>query len=110
MLPKPPSCIGCPLYGDGLGYVPDELVPGATTLVLMQNPGEEEEARGRPAVGKSGQAMDEKLLPRAGLTRGVNVSVANVLKCRALEPSKAGARTVAGVRQKAVNTSRKERW
>ena len=25
---KPPSCIGCPLYGDGRGFVPDEMFAG----------------------------------------------------------------------------------
>lgn len=48
--------------------------------------------------------MNTKLLPRAGLTRGENVSIANVLRCRALEPAKNGPRQVADVRYKATNT------
>src|SRR5262245_55839483 len=78
MLPKPSECTGCPLYGDGVGWVPDEIVEDSDTMILMQNPGDDEEREGRPAVGKTGQVMDAKMLPRAGLIRG-QVTVANVL-------------------------------
>lgn len=99
MLPKPDACIGCPLYGDGRGFVPDELVDGAEVLVLAQNPGGDEEkgdrvagyAGGRPVyvadvprplIGKTGYELTTTYLPIAGLTRGKDVSLANVLKCR----------------------------
>lgn len=104
MRAKPDDCIGCPLYGDGRGFVPDEIVEGAETLILMQNPGEDEEAQERPAVGKTGQMMNDAYLPRAGLIRGKTVSVANVIKCRALEPApRSGDRLVGAARFKAVN-------
>lgn len=103
MLRKPQECEGCPLYGDGLGFVPDEIVEGAATLVLMQNPGEDEEQQGRPAVGKTGQMMNQKFLSRAGLVRGETVSVCNVLKCRALEPAKNGPRRIGDQRYKGTN-------
>ena len=70
------------MAGDMKGFVPDEIIPGATVQLLLQNPGADEEKSGRPAVGKSGQMMDTKFLPLAGLERGLNVNVANVLKCR----------------------------
>ena len=91
MLPKPtyntngtegPGCVGCPLAGDMLGFCPDEIVEGAKVFVLMQGPGEEEEAEGIPATGRTGQRMNKRFLPLAGLERGENVSVGNVLKCR----------------------------
>lgn len=69
------------MYGDGRGWVPDEMI-GADVTILMQNPGADEERMGQPAVGRSGQYLNERCLPQAGLERGVNVNVANVLKCR----------------------------
>ena len=97
LLPKPDACKGCPLYGDGLGFVPDELVEGAQVMVVGQNPGEDEE-RGRkllqinpytyephpqaPFIGKTGYHLCNDYLPRAGLERGKNVSLGNVLRCR----------------------------
>src|SRR3990167_1633134 len=77
---KPSGCLGCPLYGTGHGFVPDELRDGATVLIVGQNPGEQEEAEGRPFVGRTGQRM-EKYLRDAGLTRD-DVSVGNALRCR----------------------------
>lgn len=102
MLAKPSTCLGCPLYGDGQGFVPDEIRE-VDVLILGQNPGAEEEASGTPFVGKSGQMLMEKLLPRAGLTRD-QVSLGNVLKCRLLEPVRNGPRVVDGKRYKATNT------
>ena len=77
---KPAGCSGCPLYGDGRGFVPDELRDGAAVFIVGQNPGADEEAEGRPFVGKTGQAM-EKYLRDAGLTRD-EVSIGNALRCR----------------------------
>ncbi len=70
------------MYQTGRGWVPDEIIPGAPVLTLFQNPGAEEEIEGRPTVGKTGQWVARHLHPPAGLTRGVNVNIANVLKCR----------------------------
>ena len=67
---------------DGLGFVPDEVVDGATIFVLGQNPGADEEREGKPFVGATGETMARDFFPRAGLTRGVNVSLGNVLRCR----------------------------
>lgn len=85
MLIKPEACRGCPMYQEGVGFVPDEIVPGATVFVLGQNPGEDEEEEGRPFVGKTGQAMISTYFPAAGLLRGENVSIGNVLRCRLWE-------------------------
>ncbi len=82
MLPKPTGCLGCPFYGDGLGFVPDEVIPNAKVKVYLQNPGEQEEQEGKPAVGPTGQVLNQTLLPRAGLSRGLDVSVCNALRCR----------------------------
>lgn len=96
---KPPECQGCPLYQDGLGFVPDELVEGAPVLILAQNPGADEEKGQRvtgysaghavyedcppaPLIGKTGYEMVTTYFPIAGLERGRNVSLCNLLKCR----------------------------
>ena len=78
---KPEGCKGCPLYGNGKGFVPDELRHDADVLILLQNPGKTEEDLGIPACGKTGAALNDTYLPLAGLTRE-KVSVSNVLKCR----------------------------
>ena len=82
MRDKPVSCMGCPMYGDGRGFVPDQVIDGAPVWVIMQNPGAQEEASGIPAVGATGQMMDTHFIPLAGLERGKSVSVGNILKCR----------------------------
>src|SRR3990167_1015070 len=82
MLSKPVECQGCPLYGSGNGFVPDELISNAEVDVWLQNPGQMEELKGVPAIGATGDTLNDTLLPAAGLTRGVDVSVRNVLRCR----------------------------
>jgi len=63
-------------------FVPDEIVDGSEVFVLGQNPGVDECREGRPFVGKTGQVMMQRYFPEAGLERGVNVSLGNVLRCR----------------------------
>ncbi|UOF78753.1 DNA polymerase [Caudoviricetes sp.] len=79
------------MYGDGQGFVPDALVSGSHTFVVLQNPGEQEETEGVPAIGPSGDYLNTTFLPLAGLTRA-ETSVGNVLKCRWTNP-KTGCKT-----------------
>jgi uracil-DNA glycosylase family 4 len=81
-LKKPQQCKGCSLYGDGNGFVPDEIVPGSSVLVVGQNPGREEEIAGKPFVGDTGKLMMRDLFPIAGVERGETVSLGNTLRCR----------------------------
>src|SRR5262245_41101390 len=81
MLPKPDACRSCPLWGNGWGYVPDEVVEGAPVFVTGQNPGQEEEDSGKPFVGATGRQMESKYFKQAGLERG-KVSIGNALRCR----------------------------
>lgn len=85
---KPDSCIGCPLFGDGFGYVPDEIIPGAPVDCWLQNPGATEEAKAFPACGATGDDLNDTFLPAAGLERGKDVSVRNVLRCRLISNGK----------------------
>jgi uracil-DNA glycosylase family 4 len=53
---------------------------GARVLLVGEAPGAQEDATGRPFVGRAGQALDAAL-EAAGLPRG-EVAVLNILKCR----------------------------
>jgi uracil-DNA glycosylase len=89
------------MFGDGFGWVPDQLVNSPLTI-LAQNPGADEEAGRRvvgweqigyrptpiydactpqPLIGKTGWEMTTKFLPMTGFARD-EVSLCNVLKCR----------------------------
>ena len=81
MLTKPESCKGCPLYQTGQGFVPDEMRDGTEVLVMGQNPGADEEAKGMPFVGSTGQSMEKTFLPLPGLDRD-SISIGNAIRCR----------------------------
>jgi DNA polymerase len=53
----------------------------ADWLLVGEAPGAEEDARGEPFVGQAGKLLDG-MLAGIDLRRGVNVYIANVLKCR----------------------------
>jgi DNA polymerase len=70
------------MFAHGVGFVPDEVIPDAKVKVYLQNPGSEEEREGKPAIGATGNVLNDTLLPRAGLQRGKDVSVCNAIRCR----------------------------
>jgi DNA polymerase len=75
------ECQACPeLVAERTTVVVGDAVVGARLLIVGEAPGANEDAVGRPFVGKGGQLLD-RLLADAGLDRG-EVSVLNVLKCR----------------------------
>jgi uracil-DNA glycosylase family 4 len=81
-LPKPAACQSCPMYGDGFGYVPDEILAGGADVAIVgQAPGADEEREGRPFVGATGQLMEREYFPQGRLQRG-GVHLLNILKCR----------------------------
>lgn len=57
-----------------------DFPPGARLALVGEAPGAEEDAVGRPFVGRAGRLLDD-LLAGAGLQRS-QVAVLNVLKCR----------------------------
>jgi len=65
-----------------MGFVGPEHPPQARILVLGQNPGAEEERDTLPFVGKSGQLINKVYIPLAGVERGMDVAVDNILRCR----------------------------
>ncbi|MDR3343461.1 MAG: uracil-DNA glycosylase [Treponema sp.] len=74
-------CTGCPLHTTRTMAVPGEGVSHPLVLVIGEGPGADEDASGRPFVGKAGQLLD-KMLAAIGLSREQHCFIANVVKCR----------------------------
>lgn len=55
--------------------------PNADLMFVGEGPGREEDLKGEPFVGRSGQLLDRLLLEELGITRQ-RVYIANVVKCR----------------------------
>jgi len=68
------------LSGTRQNFVFGEGNPLANLVVIGEAPGAEEDASGRPFVGRSGQLLD-KILQAAGFRRE-EVYICNILKCR----------------------------
>lgn len=75
------GCTRCDLAATRTNVVFGEGNPGAPLVLVGEGPGENEDATGRPFVGRAGKLLDEVLL-RNGMTRK-HVYICNVLKCRA---------------------------
>ncbi|MDR3170742.1 MAG: uracil-DNA glycosylase [Treponema sp.] len=75
------GCTACPLCATRTMAVPGEGVSRPLVLVVGEGPGADEDASGRPFVGKAGQLLD-KMLASIGLSREQNCFIANVVKCR----------------------------
>lgn len=55
--------------------------PNAEVLFIGEGPGENEDLKGEPFVGRGGQLLD-KMLCAVGLSRQHNIYIANIVKCR----------------------------
>src|SRR5688572_22784552 len=75
------ECTRCGLATARTKVVFGEGNPGAPLVFVGEGPGENEDATGRPFVGRAGKLLDQVLL-RSGMTRK-HVYICNVLKCRA---------------------------
>ncbi|GHT73237.1 uracil-DNA glycosylase [Spirochaetia bacterium] len=75
------GCTGCGLCKTRTKAVPGEGAGQPLVLVVGEGPGADEDASGRPFVGKAGQLLD-KMLASIGLFRDKNCFIANVVKCR----------------------------
>lgn len=78
------DCFNCQKCG--LGATRTNLVFGignenAEVLFIGEGPGEQEDLKGEPFVGRSGQLLD-KYLDAIGLDRKKNIYIANMVKCR----------------------------
>ncbi|MDR2397699.1 MAG: uracil-DNA glycosylase [Spirochaetaceae bacterium] len=75
------QCQECPLHRGRNQAVPGEGVLHPAVLVIGEGPGADEDASGRPFVGKAGQLL-ERMLGAVDLSRETNCFIANVVKCR----------------------------
>ena len=74
------QCCKCGLVAARTNAVPGEGNPDARIMFVGEAPGADEDAHGRPFVGRAGQLLD-KIITACGLKRS-DVFIANILKCR----------------------------
>ncbi len=74
------ACSRCSLHQTRTQTVFGVGNPGADWMIVGEAPGQEEDRRGEPFVGRAGKLLDEMLLS-LGLDRD-SVFIANILKCR----------------------------
>lgn len=75
------TCTGCALCQTRTNVVMGVGNPHARVMLIGEAPGEQEDLRGEPFVGRSGILMD-KMLGYVGLSRKTNLYIANMIKCR----------------------------
>ena len=75
------ACQACSLCRTRKNAVPGEGVLDPQVMVIGEGPGADEDASGRPFVGRAGQLLD-RMLDSIGLSRERNCFIANVVKCR----------------------------
>ena len=74
------QCRKCNLGSLRTNAVPGEGNPNARIFFIGEGPGADEDAQGRPFVGRAGQLLD-KVIKACGLKRS-DVFIGNILKCR----------------------------
>jgi DNA polymerase len=74
------ECTRCKLHEQRTKIVYGEGNPKAKLVFIGEGPGADEDATGRPFVGRAGQLLD-KIIAAIGLKRD-DVYIANVVKCR----------------------------
>ena len=75
------ACKACALAATRTHAVPGEGAKQPLVMVIGEGPGADEDAQGRPFVGRAGQLLD-KMLESIGLSRDKNCYIANMVKCR----------------------------
>ncbi len=77
------TCQRCPLSERRTNVVFGEGNPESPLVLVGEGPGADEDATGRPFVGKAGKLLD-KALAECGLSRA-DVYICNTVKCRAAD-------------------------
>lgn len=75
------SCVRCRLSETRTQVVFGAGDPAADVLIIGEAPGREEDLKGRPFVGRSGQLLDRLLREEMDLERD-QVYITNLVKCR----------------------------
>jgi uracil-DNA glycosylase family 4 len=76
------ACTRCPLAAGRTNVVFGVGDPQADLLFVGEGPGREEDLKGEPFVGRSGQLLDRLMQEEMGISRDRGVYIANVVKCR----------------------------
>lgn len=74
-------CKNCGLCNTRTNVVFGIGVDNAEVMFIGEGPGENEDLRGEPFVGRGGQLLD-KMLAAIDLDRHKNIYIANIVKCR----------------------------
>ena len=88
------ACRGCPLAETRQQVVISRGDPTARLMVIGEGPGAQEDASGRPFVGRAGQLLDQ-MLASVGLDSERDAYVCNVVKCRPPDNRKPTAKEMA---------------
>ena len=75
------SCKKCPLHETRTNVVFGVGNVNAEVMFIGEGPGENEDLRGEPFVGRGGKLLDD-MLEMIDLSRSLNVFIANIVKCR----------------------------
>ena len=81
IISKIEKCEKCPLHLTRQNVVPGEGNINSPILFIGEGPGQEEDATGRPFVGKAGQYLTTMLENWAKISRS-DIYIANIVKCR----------------------------
>ena len=75
------ACTRCPLSGGRTHVVFGVGSPRADLMFIGEGPGQQEDLKGEPFVGRSGQLLDRLMIEEIGIGRD-QCYIANVVKCR----------------------------
>jgi uracil-DNA glycosylase len=75
------GCVRCPLSESRTQVVFGVGDPSADLMFVGEAPGQQEDLKGEPFVGRAGKLLDQLVLEEMGLSRD-SCYVGNVLKCR----------------------------
>jgi len=75
------NCVKCPLHETRANVVFGVGNRCADILFVGEGPGESEDLKGEPFVGRAGVLLDD-MLKIIGLDRKTNIYIANIVKCR----------------------------
>ncbi len=75
------ECMECPLGSTRTNFVFGVGDMNADLMLVGEAPGQQEDLKGEPFVGRAGKLLDD-ILRAINLKRGQGVYIANVLKCR----------------------------
>ena len=87
------DCTKCPLHRSRSQVVFGDGNPNSPVVFVGEAPGEEEDAQGRPFVGRAGRYLNRKILEVMGMRRE-DVYITNVCKCRPPENRKPTAQEI----------------